>query len=109
MTSLRRTRTGDFSIESAHTLEELDQLNETERAAFLLPTEKLFIALPKITLPEFFERLARSGCEIYQKKIGTSFPIGTRVRICGKNGFFSVGEVREYPDGTAIKSLKLFG
>ena len=63
------------------------------------------------TLPEhedFYARLCRSGCEIYQKKIGYSLPVGTKVRMCDKDGFFALGEVREYPDGTAIKAVKLF-
>ena len=61
-----------------------------------------------VTLPDFYARLCRSGCEIYQKKIGTSFEVGTFVRICDKNGFFALGRVEDYEGGTAIKSLKLF-
>jgi hypothetical protein len=60
-----------------------------------------------VTLSDFYARLCRSGCEIYQHKINSHFPLGTRVRICDKDGFFALGEVREYEDGTAIKSIKL--
>ena len=58
---------------------------------------------------EFFEKLCRGGCEIYQKKIGSSYAVGQRVRICDANGnFFALGEVGEYGDGTAIKAIKTF-
>ena len=52
--------------------------------------------------------LCRSGCEIYQKKISCSHEIGARVRLYGEKGFFALGEVREYPEGTAVKSIKTF-
>lgn len=108
MSALTRTRAGKFSLSDAHTLDELESMSMTEREALLLPTELLFDELPSVTLPDFFARLARNGCEIYQKKIGTAFPIDTRLRVCDKNGFFAVGEVRDYESGTAIKLIKLF-
>ena len=109
MATLDRTAAGGFSREESHTLEALEAMNADERTACLLPTESLFTTLPAASLPAFYERLFRSGCEIYQKKIGTHFELGTRVRVCTANGkFFALGEVREYEDGTAIKSLKLF-
>lgn len=108
MSSLTRTRAGKFSLSDAHTLDEIESMSMAEREALLLPTELLFDELPSVTLPDFFAGLARNGCEIYQKKIGTHFPSGTRLRVCDKNGFFAVGEVRDYEDGTAVKLIKLF-
>ena len=66
----------------------------------------LSCALTEVKLPDFFARLAHSGLEIYQKKISTDFEIGERVRLCDKKGFFAVGEVREFDDGTAIKPIR---
>lgn len=108
MSALERTRSGLFTIEGAHTLAELGEMSIDEREGALMPTEELFSDLQEIKLPEFFERLARSGLEIYLKKISLSLPPGTRVRLCGKEGFFALGEVREYPDGAAIKPIKQF-
>ncbi len=109
MASLCRLDAGGFAIESAHTLAELEDMTEEERLSCLIPTESLFETLPKVALPEFYERLCRSGCEIYQKKLHTSLDIGTRVRIADKNGgFFAIGEVREYAEGSAIKAIKIF-
>ena len=42
-------------------------------------------------------------------KIRTNLKVGTRVRLYGANcGFFALGEVREYENGTAIKAIKTF-
>lgn len=108
MSSLERLASGGFDIDNAHTLEELDALTVDERYALLRPTESLFMSLGAVTLPPFFEKLSRDGNEIYQRKIGTSYEIGTRVRLYGADGFYALGEVREYEDGSAIKVIKLF-
>ena len=80
-----------------------------EREAILIPTESLFETLPKVILPAFYERLCRSGCEIYLKKIKSDLPLGQRVTLYGENGvFFALGEVREYESGKAIKAIKSF-
>lgn len=109
MASLRRTHTGDFSLDDCTTAKELEALDDAARAARLLPTEQLFADLPAVPLPAFYEKLCRSGCEIYQKKIGTEHARGARVRLCNEQGeFFALGEVREYENGMAIKSIKMF-
>ncbi|MBO7148551.1 MAG: tRNA pseudouridine(55) synthase TruB [Clostridia bacterium] len=108
MSSLRRERSGTFSLDDAYTLETLENMSEDERAGVLIPTESLFYGLEAVKLPEFYERLCRNGAEIYQKKIKTDYKVGTRVRIYGKDGFFALGEVMEYDDGSAVKAIKLF-
>lgn len=108
MASLERTEVGGFTIDRAISIAELEEASVEERLAKLIPTEALFSDLPKVTLPAFYEKLCRSGCEIYQKKISCSHEIGARVRLYGEKGFFALGEVREYPEGTAIKSIKTF-
>lgn len=108
MAALERRLCGGFDISGSFTVGELEKLTMDERLACLRPVESLFCDLPELRLAPFYERLCRSGCEIYQKKIGTSFPDGARLRISGKNGFFALGEVKEYPDGSAVKAIKLF-
>ena len=108
MSSLIRTKTGAFSLENAYTLEALEAMSPEERSALLLPTETLFAHLPKVTLSDFFAGLSRNGCEIYQKKIGSDHPLGAMLRVYDKNGFYAVGEIREYPEGLAVKLLKRF-
>ena len=109
MATLCRTRAGDFEISNSHTLEEFEAMSIDERLSLLMPTVSLFSALPEVRLPAFYEKLSRSGCEIYQSKIKTSFPLSQRVRMCSADGsFYALGEVREYENGSAIKSIKLF-
>ena len=108
MSALRRTKSGAFTIDNSHTIEQIENMSEQDRLSLLVPTEELFCDLESVVLSDFYARLCRSGCEIYQRKIGSAFPVGARVKICDKDGFFALGEVREYDDGSAIKAIKLF-
>jgi tRNA pseudouridine55 synthase len=109
MYSLRRVRSGNFEISSAHTIEELEKMEISERLSLLMPTESLFDDLQRVVLPKFYFGLCKNGCEIYQAKIGTKIADGTRVRLCSPEGeFFALGEVREYENSSAIKPIKFF-
>lgn len=109
MAALERAEACGISIDECHTIEELENMAEGDRQSLLLPTERMFYDLGSVNLPEFFEKLFRSGCPIYQKKIKTNIPTGSRVRICRADGsFFALGEVAEKEDGSAIKSVKIF-
>lgn len=109
MATLQRVEACGICIEDTYTLEELEEMDPEKRLACLAPTEKLFFDLPLERLSPFFEKLFRDGCPIYQKKIHTAHPTGTRVRICRADGaFFALGEVVEREEGSAIKSVKIF-
>ena len=108
MSSLIRTETGGYPISESFTIAELEAMSEEERLEKLLPVESLFDTLPKLTLVDFYEKLSRNGCEIYQKKIKTYYPVGQKLALYGKCGFYALGEVRDYEDGSAIKAIKLF-
>ena len=109
MAALRRTATGNFTLADCHTLEELEAMDMTTRLSLLRQTESLFTDLATVHLPPFYARLCKSGCEIYQQKIGADYHLGTRVRLHDENGvFFALGEVRDYESGTAIKAIKTF-
>ena len=109
MATLERTEAGGFDLSRAHTTDELEKMSEDEREALLIPTEKLFMSLKRVDLPEFYEKLCRNGCEIYLKKIKKALDVGERVTLYGADGiFFALGEVREYESGKAIKSVKMF-
>ena len=108
MSSLIRTKAGIFNLENAYTLEALEAMTPEERYEKLLPTELLFEDYPIVRLSDFYAKLARNGCEIYERKIGANFPRGEKLRVYDKNGFFAVGEVRQYDEGLAIKLLKRF-
>lgn len=109
MAELERREAGGFEIEKSHTIDELEAMTEDERFSLLIPTEQLFSTLPEVKLENFYEKLSRNGCEIYQKKVKTNFNVGDRVRmLTGDGEFYALGEVREYEEGTAIKAIKLF-
>ena len=109
MATLRRTEAGGFSIDDCATLEELEDMELSQRLSLLRPVEELFSDLDTIHLPDFYRTLCRNGCEIYLKKLGMSFPVGRRLRLCDARGdFFALGEVGEYEDGVAVKAIKIF-
>ena len=109
MATLERVEACGISLDECKTLEEIENISEEERQALLLPTERLFDDLETVRLPAFFEKLFRDGCPIYQKKLKTNHPIGSRVKICSENGkFFALGTVVEREEETAIKSVKIF-
>ncbi len=109
MASLRRTEAGGFPISDAVTLEDLEEMELDARLDLLRPVEELFSDLDTLCLPDFYRTLCRNGCEIYLKKLGVSFPVGCRVRLCTAEGdFFALGEVGEFKDGTAVKAIKIF-
>ena len=108
MATLLRAEAAGYTLSDAYTLCQLEEMDEAQREAKIFPTEHIFRALPRVTLSDFFSRLAHSGLEIYQRKIGTSYDIGTRVAFFDKDGFFAVGEVREYDGGSAIKPIRQF-
>ena len=108
MKTLCRASASGFSLADAHTLSELEAMTEDERERCVFPVEYIFRDLDEVKLPAFFAKLAHSGLEIYLRKIKIDLPVGTRVRLADDNGFFAIGEVREYDDGKAIKPIRQF-
>ena len=108
MQALMRTHASVFGLEDSHTLEEIEAMTEEERDRLIIPTERVFEAYEKVTLDPFYSRLARCGVEIYLKKIGKSLGLGETVTLYDKDGFFALGEVREFDAGLAIKPIKQF-
>lgn len=108
MAALERERASVFTLDDAISLGELEAMSEEERESSLVPVERVFAHLDAVTLPEFFERLARSGLEIYLRKLGIELELGSTVRLMGKDGFFAIGEVRDFENGKAIKPIKQF-
>ena len=109
MESLRRAKAGCFTLCDCVTIEQLEEMDVQARIDLLHPVESLFSELPSVTLPEFYARLARNGCEIYLKKLGVDYPVGTRTTVYREqDGFFALAEVQEYEKGKALRMIKLF-
>lgn len=109
MATLRRTAAGGFTLAQCHTLEALADMSMEERVSLLLPVERLFADLPRLQPAPFYYGLCKNGCELYQKRIGTNFDLGARVRMYSPDGeFFALGEVKEFEEGSAVKVIKFF-
>jgi tRNA pseudouridine55 synthase len=113
MKTLCRLSASGFTLADGITLEELEQMSEEEREERILPTELIFEKYPALHLPPFFARLAEDGQQIYLSKLpGTATDTapceGELVRLCDKDGFFALGEVRQYDGGLAAKPIRQF-
>ena len=108
MKTLCRVEASGFTLSDAYTLSELEGMTEKEREEKILPTERIFDGTRSVKLMPFFERLARCGVEIYLNKISLSAECGERILLYGEEGFFALGEVREFDSGRAIKPIKQF-
>jgi tRNA pseudouridine55 synthase len=108
MKTLERLSAGGYSVDRAHTLQEIESMSEEERDALILPIESIFSDKKKLELSPFFARLARCGVEIYLKKISVHADVGERFRLFDSGKFFALGEVREFEDGLAVKPIKQF-
>lgn len=108
MASLSRTEAAGYPISRAIKLSDLEAASETEREELLIPLKEIFASLPTVTLPDFYARLAHAGAPIYQKKIKASFPLGERVALYDKDGFFALAESAEKDGDAVLRSLRLF-
>ncbi len=108
MKTLCRASASGFTLEDGYTLSELEKMSPEEREAAVLDVEYIFRNYREIRLADFFSRLAHSGLEIYLDKIGASAEIGEKIRLSDRDGFFALGEVREFEGGLAIKPIRQF-
>ena len=108
MKTLERCEASGFTLSDGITLSALEALSPEERWARVLPVEVIFADKREVNLPPFFARLARAGQEVYLKKLKISLDVGERVRLVDAEGFFALGEVKEFEDGAAIKPIRQF-
>ncbi len=110
MKTLCRTEASGFKLEEAHTIEQLESMSREELEAAVLPVEYIFADRKKLTLSEFYSRLAKNGVEIYLKKLGIdTLSVGEEVRMYDSTGeFFALGAVRSFDEGLAVKPIRQF-
>lgn len=92
MSSLRRVAAGEFSVDNAHTLEEVIAAAEKgESESLLLPVDSLFQSLPAFVADEPREKRIRNGNEIKTP----SLPDG-EYRVYSKSGeFLMLGRAKD--------------
>ncbi len=108
MQALTRTEAAGYPLSRTYTLDTLAAMSEEARAAAVIPTAEIFSALPVVTLPDFYARLARNGQPIYLRRIRRHDPLGTRVTFYDRDGFFAVAEVEDTADGPAARPIRQF-
>lgn len=108
MESLVRTRTGQFTIDKAVTIEQLENMTFEERLKLPLQVEELFMAMPCVNLNDFYSKLVRGGTDIYQKKVKADIPEGQLVRLRQRNEFIALGRSVIVDGVPMIRPEKLF-
>ena len=100
MSSLRRTKSGVFSVDNAYTIAEIQEAADMgEIDKLLLPADTLFSGYPKLSVDADSEKKLKNGCII-----NTSSPDG-RFRVYSEDGeFLLLGDVK---DGV-MKTVKNF-
>ena len=111
MSGLCRISSGNFTLDKAYTLEEVEKYAEEDRLGeLILETESLFDSLEAIRLAPFYSKLARNGQPIYSSRAKLTLPeVNERVRLYDENGvFFALGEVIDLDGEKCVKSIKMF-
>lgn len=101
MSALRRVRAGQFSLENAYTLEQVQQAADAGRAEeLLLPVDALFSEYPAVALTAKGEKRCR---------VGNDYPVpetaGEICRVYGGDGAFLALARAEQGIGKTIKSF----
>lgn len=100
MSALRRTQAGVFSLDNAHSLDEIIAAGENGRLeTLLLPVDTLFSRYPRLTVTPAHERSIRNG-----SAVKTSAPDGS-LRVYSKRGEFLAFSKAEAGILTTIKSF----
>ncbi len=108
MSSLIRTKTGQFSLADAITIDELDTMSYEDRLTLPKPVESLFTDLPALTLSDFYAKLLRGGASLYQAKLKVSLPTDGLIRLYHRGQFIALGRGNEEEGVPVIRLEKLF-
>lgn len=109
MAELERTKSGQFTLETALTLEEIEQklrdVDERDREkmiqTFLIPVDRMFQEYPALTLMPLFERLVQNGNSFEERNITKELQKRdradqSRYRVyIGQNVFMGIYEFRK--------------
>lgn len=102
MTSLCRTRACGFDISQCHTLEQLRAMDAEELRALLVPTERVFEALPCVMLDEVQQRLYLNGVRLDADRLADKAPRGVKLRVYGE-GFIGLAEINADNELVSVK------
>ncbi|MGN0292381.1 MAG: tRNA pseudouridine(55) synthase TruB [Lachnospiraceae bacterium] len=107
MESLVRTRVGNFRLEDAITLEELEKRRDREELdSCIVTVEDIFHDLPSVHTLESFDVLVHNGNRIRSRML-EKIPSEKQVRMYDSRGTF-IGIYEKDPVGKDYKPLKMF-
>lgn len=89
---LLRTQTGMFTLDDAHTIEEIDAAEDL--SPLLTPMDRPLDHLPTVTIAPEAERFARSGNALRLRQIKPIPPQGVSVRLYLGGRFAGIGRMR---------------
>ncbi len=87
--ALRRTRIGEFKLEDAYTLKQLEEMDETQRDACLMPLDRLVQNLPRMELDAVQAFRLAQGQRL---GLADAYPDGKR-RLYADGCFIGLGEL----------------
>lgn len=100
MSSLRRVKAGAFSIEKAHTIDEIQAAADNGGLdEIIIPVDRLFSAYPELTVKDTAEKKLRNG-----NVIKLAAPNGTYRVYTETGGFLLLGEASD----NKLKTIKSF-
>lgn len=109
MSALTRVRTGNFTLDDAVSIEELEKMSFEERLKLPKPVETLFEEYPVLSLSQFHAKLFLDGAALYQKKIHSDFEDGQLIRVKHGDAFLGLGLAETGEDGIPkVRPEKLF-
>ena len=104
MSSLRRTQSGCFTIETSIGIAELEAMSYEERVKRLMPVESVFLHLPEISLTDAEKKRIRDGMTLDMECSG----ITGLVRLRSNGEMFALGKATSEDGHTVVKQEKLF-
>lgn len=103
MTSLRRTLSNGFSIDDAHTEEELKSVNDA--SAFLIPIDKALAKYPALYVTEPQAKRFRNGGELDTQRLKCKLSEGL-YRVYSPDGkFLGLGEYKQNEQSLKVKRV----
>lgn len=103
MTALRRTLSNGFSINDAHTEEELKSAEDVSQ--FIIPVDKALGAYPEIKVSEAQAKRFRNGGELDAQRLHTKLSPSLYRVYAPDNTFLGLGEFRENETNLFVKRV----
>lgn len=106
MTSLCRTKSCGFTLESCHELEEVRGADPEQLQQWLMPVEQLFVKQPEIPLDEVQRRMYLNGVRLDADRLARRPEQDILCRITAGGEFLGVGKINEQGELVPVKQFR---